>query len=193
MGRIDWTALKPSVERRHLKVFEFSPSPLTAEEVKGGVDHLKAVWGKDSAAHPAADDLDPVSETDKILQTSGRLIVCALLLLWIFHSIFVDEARRTRHGAGLRSGRLPRIEQWRQGWSIGPGEIWRESWRRSTPGLFAASVLVMGVTFVLGLGPVAAGVAQVQELHLPWGRAMEDLLCGPLLQFVPARVDWAAT
>ncbi len=43
-GMIDFAALKPMVKPEHLKVFEFSPS-LTPEEVKGGVAHLKAIWG----------------------------------------------------------------------------------------------------------------------------------------------------
>jgi len=43
-GMIDFAALKPIVKPEHLKVFEFSPS-LTPEEVKGGVAHLKAIWG----------------------------------------------------------------------------------------------------------------------------------------------------
>jgi sugar phosphate isomerase/epimerase len=43
-GMIDFAALKPIVKPEHLKVFEFSPS-LTPDEVKGGVAHLKAIWG----------------------------------------------------------------------------------------------------------------------------------------------------
>jgi len=43
-GMIDFAALKPIVKPEHLKVFEFSPS-LTPEEAKGGVAHLKAIWG----------------------------------------------------------------------------------------------------------------------------------------------------
>ena len=44
MGTIDWPSLKPLVEPRHLKVFEFSPS-LTPEEIQRGVQFLKAIWG----------------------------------------------------------------------------------------------------------------------------------------------------
>jgi hypothetical protein len=43
---VDWAALKPLVKPEHIKVFEFSPS-LTVEEAKGGVAHLKEVWGED--------------------------------------------------------------------------------------------------------------------------------------------------
>jgi sugar phosphate isomerase/epimerase len=44
MGTIDWPSLKPVVEPRHLKVFEFSPS-LAPEEIKRGVQFLKTIWG----------------------------------------------------------------------------------------------------------------------------------------------------
>jgi sugar phosphate isomerase/epimerase len=44
-GTIDFAALKPFVKAEHIKVFEFSPS-LTVEEVKGGVEHVKRIWGE---------------------------------------------------------------------------------------------------------------------------------------------------
>ena len=46
-GMIDFAALRPLVKPEHLKVFEFSPS-LTVEEVKGGVEHVKQIWGENS-------------------------------------------------------------------------------------------------------------------------------------------------
>jgi sugar phosphate isomerase/epimerase len=45
-GTVNWAALKPLVKPEHLKIFEFSPS-LTVEELKGGVAHLKQIWGED--------------------------------------------------------------------------------------------------------------------------------------------------
>jgi sugar phosphate isomerase/epimerase len=45
-GCIDWAALKPVVEPRHLKIFEFSPS-LSPEQVRAGVAHLKSIWGEE--------------------------------------------------------------------------------------------------------------------------------------------------
>ncbi|HEX4341890.1 MAG TPA: sugar phosphate isomerase/epimerase [Verrucomicrobiae bacterium] len=44
-GIVNFTALKPMVKPKHIKVFEFSPS-LTVEEVKQGVAHIKALWGE---------------------------------------------------------------------------------------------------------------------------------------------------
>jgi sugar phosphate isomerase/epimerase len=45
-GMIDFAALKPLVKPEHLKVFEFSPS-LTTDQVKGGVAHIKGIWGEE--------------------------------------------------------------------------------------------------------------------------------------------------
>lgn len=45
-GMIDFAALKPIVKPEHIKVFEMSPG-LSAEEVRAGVAHLKAIWGEE--------------------------------------------------------------------------------------------------------------------------------------------------
>jgi sugar phosphate isomerase/epimerase len=45
-GTVDFAALKPSVKREHIKVFEFSPS-LSPEEVKSGIAHVKKIWGEE--------------------------------------------------------------------------------------------------------------------------------------------------
>jgi sugar phosphate isomerase/epimerase len=42
-GMIDFAALKPSVKREHIKVFEFSPS-MTVEDAKRGVEYVKKAW-----------------------------------------------------------------------------------------------------------------------------------------------------
>ena len=43
-GMIDFAALKPMVKPEHIKVFEFSPR-LTEEEARGGVAHIRQLWG----------------------------------------------------------------------------------------------------------------------------------------------------
>jgi hypothetical protein len=43
---IDFAALKPLVKPEHIKVFEFSPS-MTVEELKGGIEHVKRIWGEE--------------------------------------------------------------------------------------------------------------------------------------------------
>lgn len=45
-GMIDFAALKPLVRPDHIKVFEMSPG-LSPEEVKGGVAHIKSLWGEE--------------------------------------------------------------------------------------------------------------------------------------------------
>ncbi|HEX7862104.1 MAG TPA: TIM barrel protein [Verrucomicrobiae bacterium] len=45
-GMIDFAALKPLVRPDHIKVFEMSPG-LSSEEVKGGVAHIKSLWGEE--------------------------------------------------------------------------------------------------------------------------------------------------
>jgi hypothetical protein len=57
----------------------------------------------------------------KLWQTSWRLALCALLLVWVFHSIFVHEARLQR--GETEFNKLPRTEQWKQGWETGPREL----------------------------------------------------------------------
>ena len=50
-GTIDFAALKPMVQGRHIKVFEFSPS-LSPAEVLAGVAHVKSLWGADGRSAP---------------------------------------------------------------------------------------------------------------------------------------------
>jgi sugar phosphate isomerase/epimerase len=45
-GTVDFAALKPFVEPRQIKVFEFSPS-LTRDEALAGVDYIKRLWPGD--------------------------------------------------------------------------------------------------------------------------------------------------
>jgi len=43
-GCVDYASLKPMIEPKHIKVFEFSPR-LSAEEAAGGVAFVKGIWG----------------------------------------------------------------------------------------------------------------------------------------------------
>lgn len=44
-GAVNFAALKPMVEPRHIKVFEFSPA-MPVEVLKQGVAHVKQLWGE---------------------------------------------------------------------------------------------------------------------------------------------------
>ena len=76
----------------------------------------------------------------KLWQTGWRVALCALLLLWIFHSIFVNEARLARTGQAWTQ--LSRADQWRTGWSEGPF-AWAE--RRGLPELAADLAALAGL------------------------------------------------
>jgi uncharacterized membrane protein YbhN (UPF0104 family) len=100
------------------------------------------------------------------------MALCGGLLLWIFHSIFVDEARRSTVPSQWRQ--LSRTEQWRKGWSEGPTRLWRTV-SEIEPRAFGLSVVLMGGVIVLGVVRWRM-VLQVQGLDLSFGRALEITL-----------------
>jgi len=100
------------------------------------------------------------------------MALCGVLLLWIFHSIFVDEARRATAPSEWRS--LPRTEQWRKGWTEGSPLLWK-TLTEIEPRAFGLSIVLMGGIIVLGVVRWRM-VLQVQGLDLPFGRALEITL-----------------
>ena len=104
----------------------------------------------------------------KFWQIGWRLALCALLLLWIFHSIFVNEAR-IAHRAEW--DQLSRVERWKLGWQEGPSALVRTV-ASVHKGLFALSLVLMASTLVLGVIRWRMVLA-VQGIRLPFGRAAE--------------------
>ena len=105
----------------------------------------------------------------KLWQTSWRTGLCVILLAWVFHSIFVNEAR-------LKEGKeefnkLPRTEQWQRGWTTGPGELARTLGKVS-PVHFALSLVFMGSTLVLGVVRWRFAL-QAQGLSVSWKRTAQ--------------------
>jgi uncharacterized protein (TIRG00374 family) len=102
-----------------------------------------------------------------------RLVVCGLLLLWIFHAIFLNEGKLLwqRNGAKPDWTELPRADQWRQAWKEGPRELWHTVWVVK-PVALALSVVFMGSTILLGVVRWRM-VLRVQGLDLPWTRTVE--------------------
>ena len=100
-----------------------------------------------------------------------RIGVGGLLLLWIFHSIFLVEGRRAAPQAGLVWSQLSRWEQWSFAWSSGPRELWH-TLNLVTPGAFLLSLLFMGLTIFFGLLRWRL-VLRVQGLDLSLGRTTE--------------------
>lgn len=117
----------------------------------------------------------------KIWSASWRVAVGALLLLWIFHSIFVNEARELgKRGELFDQGtkvtwtndqQPPRMEQWRYGWKYGPPALWK-ALRSVNPGALALSFVLMGGTLLIGVVRWRK-VLRVQGLELSFNRAVE--------------------
>jgi uncharacterized membrane protein YbhN (UPF0104 family) len=112
-----------------------------------------------------------VSSAKSIWTLGWRIAVCGVLLLWIFHAIFVNEGRLTWQGQVPAWGSLDRLTQWRIGWTYGPRELWR-TLRLVEPTAFALSLNFMGATVLLGALRWRM-VLRVQGLDLPVGRTLE--------------------
>lgn len=99
-----------------------------------------------------------------------RLALCAALLLWICHAIFMREAHLAwERGGGGAWTELGRAQQWQLAWSRGPRELWHTVSLVRPFELFL-SVLFMGLTVLLGVLRWRM-VLGVLGLELPLGRA----------------------
>lgn len=107
----------------------------------------------------------------KVWRITWRLAVCASLMIWICHSIFLNEARSAWDSAGVDGSRLTRLEQWQGAWSLGPRELWRTI-RLVRPIPLVLSLGFMGLTILVGVWRWRR-VLRVQGLDLPFGRAAE--------------------
>lgn len=112
-----------------------------------------------------------MTTVQKLWRLAWRLGICLLLLLWIFHSIFVNEARVAARRGGLPWDSLTRLEKWREGWIQGPPQLW-ENLTQIPLGVFLVSVLLVGVILCLGIARWRM-VLSVHGLALPFGRAAE--------------------
>ena len=97
--------------------------------------------------------------------------ICLLLLVWIFHSIFVNEARIAARQQGVAFDDLPRFKQWELGWIQGPPQLW-ENLTQISGSVFLLSVLLVGAMLALGVIRWRM-VLQVHGLALPFARAVE--------------------
>ena len=122
-----------------------------------------------------------MSARGKAWSTTWRVAFGLALLLWIVHSIFVNEARqRARQGQLMdRGARVEwtatqepaRLEQWRLGWTHGPPALW-QTLRSVNPLSLAASLALMGATLAIGVTRWRM-VLNVHGLGLPFSRAGE--------------------
>jgi len=108
----------------------------------------------------------------KIWGIGWRVAVGALLLTWIFHSIFLNEGKlAAQQEPGLSWDSLSKPEQWKIGWTRGPAKLWL-TLCLVQPGALFLSVLLMGLTIVLGVWRWRL-VLRVQGLELSAGRSLE--------------------
>lgn len=122
-----------------------------------------------------------MSAGKKIWSAGWRIAVGVLLLVWIFHSIFVNEARELagrgelieNHQPVIWNARQapPRQEQWRYGWQYGPPALW-QTLRSVSPAALGVSLALMGGTLVIGMVRWRM-VLRVQGLELPFSRVAE--------------------
>lgn len=111
-----------------------------------------------------------MSASNTIRRVGWRLGICLLLLAWIFHAIFMNEARVSWSG-DIPWGEMERGEQWRLAWKLGPPHLWANL-TSVNPVALLVSFLIMGLTILIGVArwTVALGA---QGLRLPWTRALE--------------------
>jgi len=79
-----------------------------------------------------------------------RVAVCLLLLLWIFHSIFLNDGRLWAQREGLRWEQMSRGQQWHLAWSKGPQDLWH-TLCLVHPGALLLSLLLVGLALLLGV------------------------------------------
>ncbi len=105
----------------------------------------------------------------RLWQKGWRLALCGVLLAWVFHSIFVDEARLQRGAAEFNQ--LPRTEQWKQGWSNGPTSL-AAKLTKVSPAYFGVSLVFMGATLLLGTLRWRLAL-RAQGLDVGWKRTIQ--------------------
>lgn len=104
-------------------------------------------------------------------RVAWRLGVCAALLGWAFHSIFLNEARQVHEARGETWEQLSWGEQARLAWTVGPRALAGVlGMIRPWEGML--SLGFMGATLVLG-AVRWRGVLRAQGMDLPAGRVLE--------------------
>ena len=107
----------------------------------------------------------------QIWSAGWRAGLGALLLVWIFHLIFTNEAA---HNPGYDAQAWANLSWWGQtqtAWAQGPTHLWR-TLALVGPLSLVLSFVLMGMTILVGVWRWRM-VLRVQGLILPWGRAAE--------------------
>jgi uncharacterized protein (TIRG00374 family) len=110
-----------------------------------------------------------MNKLKKGLSMGLRVGFCLLLLLWIFHSIFLSQGKIAAQTSGLDWNHMGRAEQWKLAWSTGPLDLWHTLCLIHLVALLV-SVLLVGLTILAGVVRWRI-VLEAQGLHLPLNRA----------------------
>jgi glycosyltransferase 2 family protein len=98
-----------------------------------------------------------------------RVALCLLLLLWIFHSIFLTDGRLWAQQHGLQWEQMDRGQQWHLAWSKGPRDLWQTLCQVHAEALLLSALLV-GLALWLGVVRWRL-VLEAQGLDLSLARA----------------------
>ena len=104
-------------------------------------------------------------------RTALRLMICAVLLVWIGQVIFSSEAESALRAQGQDWHGLGGWERFRLTWSIGPWELWK-TLTLVKPWALGLSLVFMGATIGLGTWRWRM-VLRAHGLELSFGRALE--------------------
>jgi glycosyltransferase 2 family protein len=110
-----------------------------------------------------------MSKLKKGLSVGLRVGFCLLLLLWIFHAIFLNEGKIAAQNSGLDWSRMGRAQQWSLAWTTGPRDLWN-TLRLIHPAALLVSISLVGLALLVGVVRWRI-VLDAQGLHLPLGRA----------------------
>ena len=105
----------------------------------------------------------------KIWKVGWRLLICLVLLGWIFHSIFSNEGRWVWERNGRSWASLDTLSRWKVAWTYGPVELMR-TLTLVEKKFFVFSLFLMGLTILLGVARWRMVLA-AQGLMLSWYRA----------------------
>jgi uncharacterized protein (TIRG00374 family) len=105
----------------------------------------------------------------KCWSVGWRAALCVMLLLWIFHTIFLNEGRLWAGQHGLHWEAMSRGEQWHLAWSKGPQDL-RDKLYQVHLGALVVSVLLVGLAIWLGVVRWRL-VLEAQGLDLSMARA----------------------
>jgi glycosyltransferase 2 family protein len=107
-------------------------------------------------------------------QMAVRLVVCCVLLAWIFFKIFDQEGCLALKARQITVEDLTFWERWQAAWQYGPPELWK-TLHLIDPAALCVSLLFMGATIFIGMWRWRMVLA-VQGLILPPTRACEITL-----------------